>query len=138
MASVPEAVLVGISSPYARRGELWRAFAEHFGKDGDPVLVWQADTRSMNPSVDAAIVGAAYKADEPRAAAEYGAQFRREVEHYLSREQLDAVTAASCRPWPTWTTWRSPIRAAGVPIASRSASRIGTASAWWWTPSVSA
>jgi hypothetical protein len=49
MATVPGALLLGISSPYARRGELWRAYRDHFGKDGDPVLVWQAETRAMNP-----------------------------------------------------------------------------------------
>ncbi|MEO7329123.1 MAG: hypothetical protein ABI193_11120, partial [Minicystis sp.] len=53
MASIPGALLVGISSPYARRGELWRAYERHYGRDGDPVLVWQADTASMNPNVDA-------------------------------------------------------------------------------------
>jgi hypothetical protein len=41
----------GASSPYARRGALWDAHRRHYGQDGDEVLVWQADTRSMNPSV---------------------------------------------------------------------------------------
>ncbi|MCC6765251.1 MAG: hypothetical protein IT293_11375 [Deltaproteobacteria bacterium] len=90
MASVPGALLVGISSPYARRGELWRAYEHHYGIDGDPVLVWQADTRSMNPAVEASIISTAYEDDEARAAAEYGAQFRRDVERFVSREALTA------------------------------------------------
>ena len=65
MASVPSALLVGISSPYARRGLLWDQYAAHYGKDDDPVLVWQADTASMNPAIDPAVIAAAYDEDEP-------------------------------------------------------------------------
>jgi hypothetical protein len=42
MATIPGALLLGISSPYARRGVLWDAYKRHHGKDGDPILVWQA------------------------------------------------------------------------------------------------
>ena len=42
MATVPGALLLGISSPYARMGVLWEAHRDHYGKDGDPVLFWQA------------------------------------------------------------------------------------------------
>ena len=44
MATVPEPLL-GISSPYARRGVLREAFKGHHGQDTDPVLVWKAPTR---------------------------------------------------------------------------------------------
>ncbi len=39
MATVPGAMLLCASSPYARRGALWRAWKDHHGKDS-PVLVW--------------------------------------------------------------------------------------------------
>jgi hypothetical protein len=91
MATVPGALLLCISSPYARRGELWRAHREHFGKTGD-ALVWQADTRTMNPTVPQAEIDRAYAADPAVAAAEYGAEFRRDVESFVSREALNACT----------------------------------------------
>ncbi len=100
MASVPEALLIGISSPYARRGELWRAYERHHGHEGDPVLTWQADTRSMNPSIDPALIAAAYGDDEARAAAEYGAQFRRDVEGFVSREAVMACIVPDRRELP--------------------------------------
>src|SRR5262249_16225796 len=50
MATVPGALLVAISSPYARHGVLWDAYRRHYGHDGD-VLVWQAPTQTMNPMV---------------------------------------------------------------------------------------
>ena len=53
MATIPGAMLLVRSSPYARRGALWDAHRRHFGKDGDPILVWQAPTRTMNPTPSA-------------------------------------------------------------------------------------
>jgi hypothetical protein len=91
MATVPGALLLAISSPYARRGVLWDAYQRHFGKAGD-VLVWQAPTRVMNPSVPQRLVDAAMEEDEPAALAEYGAEFRRDVESFVSREVVDAAT----------------------------------------------
>lgn len=100
MATVPGAVLLVISSPYSRRGELWKAYREHYGKDGDDVLVWKADTRTMNPTVPEAVIAAALAEDEPRARAEYLAEFRTDVETFISREALDAVTAVGVREVP--------------------------------------
>ncbi len=91
LATIPGSMLVAISSPYSRRGALWTAHRQHFGQDG-PVLIWQADTVSMNPTVDPAIIAAAYEADEAAASAEYGALFRRDLEAFVSREVIEAAT----------------------------------------------
>ena len=48
MASIPGSILLLASSPYAKRGELYAAFRRHFGKDDARVLVWKADTATMN------------------------------------------------------------------------------------------
>jgi hypothetical protein len=50
MATVPGSMLLCASSPYARRGALWEAYRRHFGQPSS-VLVWKADTRTMNPTV---------------------------------------------------------------------------------------
>ena len=92
MATVTDALLVAISSPYARRGELWRVYREYFGQPSADVLVWRADTRTMNPSVPEGVVAAAYDADESSAGAEYGAQFRHDLESFVSRDVIDACT----------------------------------------------
>jgi hypothetical protein len=91
MATIPGALLIALSSPYARRGALWEAYRRHYGQDGDPVLVWQADTASMNPRVDAQVIADAYEQDEAAARAEYGAEFRRDIESFVAREAVDAV-----------------------------------------------
>ena len=99
MATVPDALLLCVSSPYARRGELWRAYREHFGQPGD-VVVWQAGTRTMNETVPQGVIDRAYGDDEAVAAAEYGAQFRSDLETFVSREAIDAVTVPGRRELP--------------------------------------
>ncbi len=100
MATIPGAMLLCASSPYARRGALWDAHRKHFGKDGDPVLVWQAPTRAMNPTVAQSVIDAAIEADPAAAAAEYLAQFRADVETFVSREVVDAVVVVGRQELP--------------------------------------
>jgi hypothetical protein len=66
MATIPDAMLLCASSPYARRGVLWDAFRRHFGRAGSPLLVWKADTRTMNPTVPQSLVDEAMEADPAR------------------------------------------------------------------------
>ena len=51
MLTIPTAMLLCASSPYARRGALWDAHQTYFGKDDPEVQVWQAATTAMNPTV---------------------------------------------------------------------------------------
>lgn len=95
MATVPRAMLLVASSPYARRGALHDAYRKHFAKNGDPVLVWQAATRTMNPSVAQSIIDAAMERDECSARAEFMAEFRSDVSSYVSREAVEAVVSPS-------------------------------------------
>jgi hypothetical protein len=97
MATIPDALLLGSSTPYARRGALWDAFSRHYGKDDAPgVLVWVADSRTMNPSLSESVVAKAFEADAVAAASEYGTdgtvRFRSDVEAFLAREAVEAVT----------------------------------------------
>ena len=91
MATVPGAMLLCASSPYARRGALWEAYHKHFGQDQGP-LVWQASTRQMNPTVTQAYIDGEYEKDPVSAGAEFGAQFRTDIESYISREAVEAAT----------------------------------------------
>jgi hypothetical protein len=109
MATVPEPLLLGISSPYARRGVLWDAFKAHWGQDRSPVLVWRAPTVTMNPTLDARVIAAAYDADEAAASAEYGGEFRRDIETFVSREVIDACVIPGRRelPWVPGVEYRA-------------------------------
>jgi hypothetical protein len=83
--------LVCISSPHAKSGALWDAFRRAYGQDDAATLVWKLDTATMNPSIDPAVIAAAYEADPVVAASEYGAEFRDDLAPYLDRERLEAL-----------------------------------------------
>jgi hypothetical protein len=91
MATVPGAMLLCASSPYARRGVLYQAHRQHYGKDDSNVLVWKADTRTMNPTVPQSVIDEAYERDPAAAAAEYGGEFRSDIETFVAREVVDAA-----------------------------------------------
>jgi hypothetical protein len=92
MATIPGAMLLCASSPYARRGALWDAYRKHFAQNNN-VLIWKAPTLIMNPSVPQRVIDEAIEADSASAAAEYGAEFRTDVESFISREIVDAAVA---------------------------------------------
>lgn len=104
MATVPDSLLLGLSSPYAMKGELFTAVERGFGKDDPRVLVWNADTRSMNPAVPAHVVERAFEEDPVAAASEYGREgrvhFRRDVESFLDPVAIRAVTVSGRRELP--------------------------------------
>jgi hypothetical protein len=115
MATIPNAMLLCASSPYARRGAVWDAHRRHHGKDGDPVLVWQAPTRAMNATVPQRVIDAAMEADPARANAEYGAQFRSDVEAFINREVVQACVSVGVyeRPPLAGTSYKAFLDFAG-------------------------
>jgi hypothetical protein len=100
MATIPDSLLICASSPYARTGALWDAYRKHYGKDDAPVLVWRAPTLTMNPSVPRRVIDEAYEADPASAAAEYGAEFRTDVETFVTREAVEACVSLGVRERP--------------------------------------
>jgi hypothetical protein len=72
----------------------------HYGREDDPVLVWQADTCTANPTVPQRVVDQDYAQDPARAVAEYGAQFRSDLEVFLTREAVEACIASGRRELP--------------------------------------
>ncbi len=99
MATVNGALLVAISSPYARRGELWRVYRNHFGNDASDILCWKAPTWLQNPTLprNSPTIAQAFQDDEAVASAEYGAEFRRDIESFIAREVLDDALVSGRR-----------------------------------------
>lgn len=92
MATIPNSLLIFISSPYARRGELWKAYRKYYGKEHDEILVIQADTRTMNPTVPQSVIDTAMEEDPTATAAEYGGQFRHDIESFVPLEVIENCT----------------------------------------------
>jgi hypothetical protein len=82
-----------ISSPHARKGELYRLYQQHYGEQGDDsILVAKGTSRELNPSLPQSVVDRALERDPSSASAEYLAEFRTDVESFVSREVVDAAT----------------------------------------------
>jgi hypothetical protein len=83
--------LIGISSPYARRGALWETFRKHYGAEGDPaILVAKGASRDFNPELPQSVVDRALERDPLANSAEYLAEFRTDVESLLTQEAVQA------------------------------------------------
>lgn len=83
--------LIIISSPYAKRGEVFETFERHFGSQGDPlILVAHGTSRELNPLLPQEVVDRALARDRESAAAEYLAQFRGDLERFVTREAVSA------------------------------------------------
>jgi hypothetical protein len=107
MATVRGARLLKASSPYSRRGVLWDDYSKFYGKDDADTLVWKASTSEMNPSVPQAYIDAAYARDPADASAEYGGNFRSDVDSFVSKDVVDtAVTPGRFELPPlSWETY---------------------------------
>jgi Terminase large subunit, T4likevirus-type, N-terminal len=103
MGTIPGSILLCASSPYARRGALFDAHRRYHGKDGSPVLVWQAATRTMNATFPQRIIDAASERDPAVAGAEYLAQFRTDVEAFVRREAVESCVALGILERPAVT-----------------------------------
>jgi hypothetical protein len=87
---LPSSMLIAISTPYRRAGLLWKKYRAHFGKDDDDVLVIQAATSVLNPTIDQSMIDAALAEDPAAASAEWLAEFRTDLESFVSAEAVDA------------------------------------------------
>lgn len=100
-ATMPGAMIIGISSPYARRGLLWQKYQRHYGKPGKTLVV-QAPTWMMNPNVarSSELILDAYESDPEAARAEYGAEFRSDLEALVTLEAVKACVIEGVRERP--------------------------------------
>lgn len=92
LARVPGSILIGISSPYRRSGLLYEKWRRSFGKDDADCLFVQGPTKLFNPGFPQSVIDRRYEEDPAAASAEYGAEFRSDIDAYVTREVVDAVT----------------------------------------------
>ena len=81
-----------ITSPYARRGELWRAFTKHYGPAGDPlIMVAKGSSRDFNATLPQSVIDRAYERDAAAASAEFGGEFRKDIDSPFNLEAVQSV-----------------------------------------------
>ena len=86
----PGAMIIGISSPYRKSGLLYKKHKRHFGQNDD-VLVIQAPTRTLNPTIPQEIIDRALENDPAGARAEWLAEFRDDIGGWLAVETIEAA-----------------------------------------------
>ncbi len=91
MATLPDAMLIGISSPYRRAGLLFEKWKTHFGEDDDRVLVIQAPSLALNPTLDPEEIAADVAKDPAAARAEWFAEFRDDIGVFVPIELIEAA-----------------------------------------------
>lgn len=89
MMTIPGSMMLCCSSPYARKGELWNNYKNYYGKEDDDILMWKAPSWVMNPTLPKSFIDREYKRDLASAKAEYGAEFRSDVEIFVRQEAVD-------------------------------------------------
>jgi hypothetical protein len=104
MATLPGAMLVGISSPYRRAGLLYRKWKAHYGRDDDSVLIVRAPSIALNPTLDQTIIDEALEENPVAAAAEWLAEWRTDIESFVSPEVVNAAIVPGCELPPTTGT----------------------------------
>ncbi len=90
--STTAGLLALISSPYAKRGELFTLYDKHYAAHGDPlVLVAQGSSLDFNPTLSPSIIDRAIERDATAAAAEYLGLFRSDIQSLFDRDAVLAV-----------------------------------------------
>jgi hypothetical protein len=84
-------MLIGISTPYRKVGLLHQMHRDHYGVEGDEVLVVQGSSRTFNPSLSEATVATQRAADPTAAASEWEALFRADISAYLDEPLIEAA-----------------------------------------------
>jgi hypothetical protein len=108
LGRVAGGLLLVLSSPYAPRGELHAAVESFFGREVESqrerVLVWNADTRSMNPTYSTRAIAREFRRDPVSAGSEYGidgfVQFRQGAQALFDEAPLRQVIITGRRELP--------------------------------------
>jgi hypothetical protein len=83
-------MLIGISSPYRRAGLLFQKYQASFGQNDPNVLVIQAASARLNPTIDASAIARASEMDPEKARSEWLAEFRDDLSDFISRRVVMA------------------------------------------------
>ncbi len=91
LSTIPQSMLLCLSSPYRRAGALYEAFKKHHGKDGDLTLVWRAPSLLMNPTLSPEVIDRAHEADPTAVQSEWFAEFRSDLQSFVDPDVIEAA-----------------------------------------------
>jgi hypothetical protein len=86
LARVPNSMCIIISSPWKKAGLVYRLYSESFGQNDDDILVIQAPSIVLNPTLDQDDIDRKIAADPAAARAEWLAEWRDDLGGYVPYE----------------------------------------------------
>jgi hypothetical protein len=89
MATIPNAMLWLITSPYSRSGVPYEMYRDYYGEEDSEVLVWLSPTRTMNPMIPESHIQKELEKDPQAARSEWLAEFRRDISAFLPLEWIE-------------------------------------------------
>ena len=109
LVTLPNSLLIGISSAYRKSGLIYVQYKLYFGINDPDVLVVKGATRQFNPTVPQSFIEQELVRDPEAAAAEWLSEFRSDLADYIQREVIEDAVDPDC---PS-------VRRAGVSSISR-------------------
>lgn len=86
-------MVICISSPYSRKGLMFRKYQKHFGQNTSTLVV-QGGVYDFNPTIDPQIIADAIADDPESAASEWLGQWREGISDFIDRQLIESL----CRP----------------------------------------
>jgi hypothetical protein len=101
MTTMPDALLIGISTVYRKAGLLYEKWSKYYGKDDADVLVIKATSTQFNPTLSQAFIDEQVERDPELNGAEYNSEWRTDVAAYVNRETVEAsIVKGRFELWP--------------------------------------
>ncbi len=122
-------LLIGISSPWAKRGVMYEQYKRHYGQDSD-VLVVKGATTQFNPTLDPRVIEEALAEDPEAAKTEWLGEWRDGISSYVDRNVVEGCTRdfpliVPHQPGHTYTAFVDPSGGSSNPNADEFTMAIG-------------
>lgn len=91
LATVPNAKMIIISSPYSRSGPLYQTWEKFWGKPDPNILFWRSETRQMNPLISESYIHDQLNQDLAAASSEWIAEWRDDRTGLLAHDVVKAA-----------------------------------------------
>jgi hypothetical protein len=97
--TLPNSMVIGISTPHKKSGLLYDRWREHYGQDSD-VLVIRAPSTALNPTLNQKLIDAELARDPQKGAAEWLAEWRSDISNVIDRALIEAAVDDGVAVWP--------------------------------------
>lgn len=107
LTTIPNSLLVGISSPYRKAGLLYERYKDLYGKADNDALFVKGASRTFNPTLPQAFIDKQIEQDPQAAQAEWLGEFRNDIASFILREAVESVIISDRRelPWARGITY---------------------------------